>query len=725
MKSHSTRHTGRTLLLAGALCALAMPSFADKKRDAKTQNVAGAMPIKQVVLFSSGVGYFAREGEVNGAHEVELSFRAEQINDVLKSLVLFDASGDVKPITYTIPDALAQSTRGLKVDEAASLGVLLRRFQGAQVLIETKKEKFAGRILSVSVRTVALSGERETEFEVLNLLTEKGLRAVALDNVTRVQLLDEKLDARLRENLSLAAQNFDNTRRTVTLHFGDGSTPDLRAVRAGYLLETPVWKTTYRLVLGDEKTDKKPYLQGWAIAENTTDDDWKNVNLSLVAGRPISFIQDLYAPLYVPRPVVAPQVIGSPTPQLYGAALEAAESKAADEMAVGAPPPPPIPAPAGSRVTALENRVTKAPRLEITPSILHRTGVANYINNDARVSAEQLAQSVASQATAQARGELFEYAINQPVSIPHGQAALVPIVSETLNGEKISIFDARSSADYALSGFRLKNSTGLHLQGGPITVFDGGIYAGDAQISDMAPDEERLISYAVDPDLVIGREGQNQFQTIVSASVRAGVLQLQKRYRIETNYTFRNKSKTEKTVWVQQPRDQNFDLATPEKADETTPNEYRFTVKVPAGQTVKFPVAVERVVGEVVALTDMNLDVLLAYTRNTQLSDAVRAALEQLVEKRRAIVTTQERIARLEQDLKEFQQEQTRIRENLRSVKEGTELHARYLQKLAAQETQIETLQAQLAQARDGLADQQKALRAFVDALTIEDKNKN
>jgi hypothetical protein len=696
--------------------------MADKKRDAKPQQVADAMPIQQVVLFSSGVGYFAREGQVDGAREVELSFRAEQINDVLKSLVLFDASGDVRPITYTIPDALAQSTRGFNVDEAATLGVLLRRFQGAQVMVETKKEKFAGRILSVSVKTISLSNERETEIEVLNLLTEKGLRAVALDNVTRVQLLDEKLDARLRENLSLAAQNFDNTRRTVTLHFGDGSTPSLRAVRAGYLLETPVWKTTYRLVLGDAKTKQKPYLQGWAIAENTTDDDWKNVNLSLVAGRPISFIQDLYAPLYVPRPVVAPQVIGSPTPQMYGAALESAKADSAADMEVNAPAPSPIalgpqgPAGVGGGGGGLKGDK----RLTMKPSILHRTGAASYMDDNAAVSAEQMAQSVASQATAQTRGELFEYAIREPVSIPHGQAALVPIVSETLNGEKISIFDARSSADYALSGFRLKNSTGLHLQGGPITVFDGGIYAGDAQISNMAPDEDRLISYAVDSDLVIGREGQNNFQTIVSASVRAGVLQLQKKYRIETTYTFRNKSKTEKTVWVQQPRAQNFNLAAPEKADETTQNEYRFSVKVPAGQTVKFPVAVERTASELVGLTNLNLDALVDYSSNAKLSNAVRNALEQLVEKRRAIVATQERIARLEQDLKEFQQEQSRIRDNLRSVKEGTELHTRYLQKLAAQETQIETLQKQLADARDDLAMQQKALRTFLDGLTIE-----
>jgi uncharacterized coiled-coil protein SlyX len=713
MKSTCVRYTGSTLLAIGALCALAAPNFADKKRDAKMQKVSDAMPIKQVVLFSSGVGYFAREGEVNGAREVELSFRAEQINDVLKSLVLFDAGGDVRPITYTIPDALAQSTRGFNVDEAASLGVLLRRFQGAQVTVETKKEKFAGRVLSVSVKTISLSGERETEIEVLNLLTEKGLRAVALDNVVRVQLLDEKLDGRLRENLSLAAQNFDNTRRTVTLNFGDGSTPGLRAVRAGYLLETPVWKTTYRLVLGDAKTQEKPYLQGWAIAENTTDDDWKNVNLSLVAGRPISFIQDLYAPLYVPRPVVAPQVIGSPNPQLYGAALEAAKDDAADEMEVQSPAPPPASFGGGGGLKGDK-------RLTITPSILHRSGVV--VDGKPIVSAKQMQNSVSSQATAQTRGELFEYAIAQPVSIPHGQAALVPIVSETLNGEKISIFDARSSADYALSGFRLKNSTGLHLQGGPITVFDGGIYAGDAQISDMAPDEERLISYAVDPDLVIGREGQNNFQTIVSANVRAGVLQLQKKYRIETNYTFRNKSKTEKTVWVQQPRNSSFDLVAPEKADETTQSEYRFTVKVPAGQTVKFPVAVERVAGEAVALTDMNLDLLISYTRNAQLSDPVRNALEQIVEKRRAIVATQERIARLEKELQEFQQEQSRIRDNLRSVKDGTELHTRYLQKLAEQETQIETLQKQLADARDDLAEQQKALRAFVDTLTIDTK---
>ena len=277
-----------------------------------------ALPLRDVVLFSSGVGYFGRNGSVGGnASGVELSFRTEQINDILKSLVVLDPQGKVRPVTYTTKDALGRRLRGVgqNLNSATSLGQLLRQFQGARVRVASRAGTFEGRIISVSERQVTVKEETVTK-EFLNLMTAKGLVSVALDEVTILQLLDERLDSELRSSLELLAGGLDNERQSVQINFGDGAP---REVRVGYLQETPVWKTSYRLVLDKEGA---PYLQGWGIVENTTDEDWQNVNLSLVSGRPISFIQDLYQPLYVPRPVVAPQIIGSPLPQTYGETLD-------------------------------------------------------------------------------------------------------------------------------------------------------------------------------------------------------------------------------------------------------------------------------------------------------------------------------------------------------------------------------------------------------------------
>jgi hypothetical protein len=272
---------------------------------------------------------------------------------------------------------------------------------------------------------------------------------VSLDDVTQVKLLDPRLDAKLRQSLEklagAAVSELDDGKRAVQLRFAAGGE---REVRAGYLQEAPVWKTSYRLVLDDKA---KPYLQGWAQAENTTDEDWKDVHLSLISGRPVSFIQNLYQPLYITRPTVAAQVVGSPLPQTYAEGLVALPEGIEALTATDAQNANLVRGEVGGRVSALENRTAAPPRLSAAPSIMHRTGSANYIDNsgemgrrqDIAAAAHQLAKSVASQAQGSERGELFEYSIKQPVTLARGQATLVPIVSQNIEGELLSIYDVR------------------------------------------------------------------------------------------------------------------------------------------------------------------------------------------------------------------------------------------------------------------------------------------
>ncbi len=264
-------------------------------RAALPNETPNALPLREIALFSSGVGYFGRAGRINGETSVPLTVHAPQIADLLKSLVLLDPKGAVKPVTYGLGDYLSrrQSETDLNLSAASSPGALLQAFQGAVVRIEKPAGAVEGRILSVNSRQIK-EGERLLSVENLSLLTNLGVQTVRLDDVTSFRLLDADLDAKLRATLEQKAANLtsqlDDGARSVTLHFGGKGA---REVRAGCLLETPAWKTSCRLVL-DEK--KKPYLQGWAIVENTPDDNRNAVKLSLISGRPISFIQDLAAP---------------------------------------------------------------------------------------------------------------------------------------------------------------------------------------------------------------------------------------------------------------------------------------------------------------------------------------------------------------------------------------------------------------------------------------------
>ena len=270
-----------------------------------------------MTLFSSGVAYTQREGAIeSGEITVPLTFRTSQINDILKSLVLLDEEGGALPAVYPSQDPVERTLQSFAVNVSAfaTRGELLRQLRGVVLKIETvSKEVFEGQIVAVEEEKQARGDGAGSvvKVEVLTLITADGLISVSLDKVRLIKLLDERRDKELREALAVLAGGADDARRTVQLRFAGKKK---RKVQVGYITEAPLWKISYRLVLSDDPT-VKPYLQGWALVENTTDEDWEGVQLTLVSGRPVSFIQDLYQPLYLPRPTVGPDIIPVAAPQ--------------------------------------------------------------------------------------------------------------------------------------------------------------------------------------------------------------------------------------------------------------------------------------------------------------------------------------------------------------------------------------------------------------------------
>lgn len=676
--------------------------------DEKKKANLPALPLRDVVLFSSGVGYFQRADRIDGDVTVDMHFRAEQVNDILKSLVLFDSDGDVRPVTYTTKDSIARRLKsvGLTLNRNITLGGLLLQFQGARVSLEMGGDKVEGCILSVTTRNALVPQSDRTviQIEIINVFTDTGLRTIQLDQVTEVNLLDGRLDRELRESLEILATGLDDQRRSVRLCFTGSNS---REVRVGYLHEVPVWKTSYRLVLDEAGNQpEKPYLQGWAIVENTTEEDWNDVQLSLISGRPVSFIQDLYQPLYNPRPVVTPQVIGSPMPQTYSEAIEMDQAGA---EFIGGPE------------ALAEFDSEPARRMSGRAALRVASGREEKARERGReISAAQLASNVVSQAQGTERGELFEYAIHHPVTLAKQQAAMVPIVSEYIEGERLSIYDPHLDTMHALNGFRLKNSTGLHLSGGPITVFHDGIYAGDAQINNVQPGEDRLISYAVDLQLVVDIEQPRVIQEVISISARSGVLIFTRKLKNEQVFAFRNKADAAKTVLVQyRLPGPEFKIIEPLEYSEKTTDEYRFKVEVDGKKTAKLRVSAERLIMENIALLNADLNLLVSHARNTQGSEKLRAALRQLVTYRRKITELQSHRNTTEQELNTIDQEQSRIRQNMQQLDRTSALYQQYVKKLTDQEAHIEKLRAEVARLRDAEVAAQKELQEFVSQLTM------
>ena len=273
-----------------------------------------ALPVRSVTLFSSGVSYTQREGEVTGDATIPLTFRTAQVNDLLKSMVMLDERGKVQPAIYGAKDPIGRTLAGYAIDVSQISGMadLLGRLRGMEAKVKTEKTTLSGRVLGVEQRKVAL-GQSVAEVPFVTLAGTEGIQALRLDDIQSLQLADPKRQKEFSDALALLATGADDNRRTLTLGFsGEGK----RKVKVGYVSEAPLWKVSYRLMLGGpaSQSASKSYLQGWAHVENTTDEDWNGVKLSLVSGRPVSFIQDLYQPLYLPRPVIGPDIQAAPLP---------------------------------------------------------------------------------------------------------------------------------------------------------------------------------------------------------------------------------------------------------------------------------------------------------------------------------------------------------------------------------------------------------------------------
>ena len=705
-----------------------------------------AVPVKVVVLFSSGVGYFEHFGTVTGDGSTELRFKTQQINDILKSLVLQDLDGgQVAAVTYPSQDPVAKTLRSFQVDITSNptLADLLNQLRGARVSLAAGAENLKGTVLGVEKkqRPVGKGDDGKlAEVAVLNLLADTGIRSVQLDDVRSLQIEDPQLREELQRALAALAQARDQDKKPVSISFrGEGE----RRVRLGYVVEAPVWKTSYRLILADPKdapnaqaadsghaapggparpgtsprndegAPKSPLpgdgrLQGWAIVENQTDSDWSGVQLSLVSGRPISFIQDLYQPLYIPRPVVKPELYASLRPQTYDEGMEVRADRPADFAAAGGMAGAAAPAPAAQPMKQTLARRNRA--------ALEAAAPAAVAGDD--LGAIDPSASVASVASAAKVGELFQYTVGN-VNLPRQKSAMIPVVTDDVQVERLSIYNQNVLARNPLTGARVRNTTGKHLLQGPVTVLDGGAYAGDARIDDVPPGQERLLSYGVDQQLIVDASKVREDSAIQTGRIVKGVLEVTTKQAFAQEYVNENKSDRDKTLLIEHPVRQGWKLVEPAKADETTEQVYRFKGGVPAGKQSKLTVRQEIVTGQQIAILPGDIGQLEFYARTGEIPKEVRDALAKAVALKYALVDTQRLVQERQRLTGEISQEQARIRENMKTVAANSEYYSRLLKKLDEQETRIESLQNEITSLQQKRQGQQKELEDYLASLNV------
>jgi hypothetical protein len=697
------------LLLSLVAATLSAQDKPGSDKDGAKENPAD-IPVKRVVMFSSGVAFFEHGGEVEGNAQVDLKFNVKDINDLLKSMVLQDdGGGRISTVSYGSKDPITRTLSTFTIDltQNPTLADLLGQIRGEQIEIDAPT-KIAGTIVGVETRRVPSGKDQVVEVSYLNLLTEEGLRSVSLESVGRIKLTNQKLDAELRQALLVLASGKSQDKKAVSLSFlGAGKRP----VRIGYIQEAPIWKTSYRLVLAD---DKAPLLQGWAIVENTTESDWDNVNLTLVSGRPISFVMDLYEPLYLTRPLVQPELYGSLRPRTYDQdlALKEEEFRAVEgeqmerlkqlagrqldraEKAAAATPPP-------------------SPRAGLMAGGGSRPADGAYLA-DEKAQGWSLSggQSVAQAADV---GEMFRYTIATPVKLQRSQSAMLPIVNDSVEGKKVSIYNEATHAKHPLNGLRLKNTTDLHLMQGPITVFDDGAYAGDAQIQDLQPGTERLISYAMDLDTEVAPAVKQGPASLVSVRLSKGTMFTSHKHTRTKSYVVKNSGKKTKQVLIEQPIDLPWTLVSPKEPAEKTRGLYRFAVDVEPGKPATVEVTEDWTQGEQVAISNLDDGRMQYFLASPAVSEKVKAALRETIARKAAIQQVVVKRQELERQIGIITQEQERIRNNMAQLPKDSDLFRRYVTKFTEQEDQVDALRKQVTGA---IEEEQKLRKSLDDYLT-------
>ncbi|HTU18019.1 MAG TPA: DUF4139 domain-containing protein [Gemmataceae bacterium] len=675
---------------------------------------ATQLPIGQVVLFSSGVGYFQREGSVEGKARVDLSFPVQDINDLLKSMVIRDLDGgSVSTVSYDSNAPIERTLKSFAVNLTTnpSFAQILDQARGEKVEVvlqqtsATQPGTLTGTLIGCEKKKQAVGGKDTVEVELLNLWCADGMRSLKLPEVQRVRFLNPILDSEFKKALETLALSHDMQKKSVSIHFiGEGK----REVRVSYVIENPIWKTSYRLVL--DKDTHKPFLQGWAVVENPTDEDWKDVRMALVSGRPISFQMDLYQPLYVPRPVVEMELFASLRPVAYsgsmdenaalarfGAAKMPETEQQFEERAKGE-----------GKDRALRERQSGAFR-----------GYAGKTKESLNLRMD-LGAGVTSVASAAKLGDFFQYAIDKPVTLNRQKSALLPIINKDVKGTRVSIYNERTQAKLPLLGLRFKNTSGLHLMQGPITVFEGSNYAGDARILDLQPNEERLISYAVDLGTEVNPVLSSDNGRITQFKAVKGLLHTATRLRETKTYTIKNRNEQERTVLIEHPVRNDFKLISEDKPQETASDVYRFQVKVASGKTAKQVVTEERIMQQTVQLTNLNDDSIRHFIQQTITSDKVKAGLQKAMQLRWAMQKTQREIAELERQLNTIRNDQPRLRSNLKELPQTSEAYKRIVKKFNDQETQIEQYQADIKKLQGVEHQQKKAFEDFLAGFTAE-----
>jgi hypothetical protein len=658
---------------------------------------ADTFPLRRLSLFSSGVGYFEHSGTVGGPAEITITFPSDAVNDALKSLVINDPASASPQVSYPASDTLSRTLKSFKIDLSGNPGIgdILRNLRGEEIVVAAPNQ-IRGRIVAVENRRMppdlraGLFAGRES---YLSLAADKEIRVINIADIESYSFIDPVINANLNRALNILRESQDNETRSLTIRLGGNES---RIVSLSYVIPQAVWKVSYRLELSDETS----MLQGWAIIDNDSDADWIDVELSLTTGRPSSFIQDLYSPYRLTRPVLPLSIAGTAEARTYESGIR--EEAAANSLAFGAAADAAVETEAAAAPLALRKMAVQS-RLPF-PSPRPAAGAGAIDDSGSHT------------------GDFFEFTLQKPVTLARRQSATLPVAEGSIAALKTLIFSGERAAVYGTinpaAGAEITNTTGMKLPAGPVTVYNRGTYAGDALVEFLPEGEKRLISYGEDLT-VTGGVSSTYSRAISAVTISKGIMKINRKQRNERVYTIRNAAGEAKRIVVEHPITPGAALAEPAAAEEKTNSLYRFTRELPANGSLAFTVREETPVTEELRLVQIRPETFAAWIADGEISASAEAqtALDRAVELKGAADKAAAALTEIEARSERFTMDQDRIRRNLEAAGNQTTQGQEYLRRLAALDSEIDALSSQFEETSKTAKDAQTAYEDYLNGL--------
>lgn len=654
---------------------------------------AGDLALKRVMLSSAGVGYFEYEASVDGAAALGLDVKLDQVDDVLKSLVVFDGAGGVGAVELPGRDE-SHSAFGNVPFGPEGLGsalAFLNSLQGIEVMVEGPRP-MQGRILRAeSVREPASAPGHEGPLRTrVTLLTASGLKQFVLEESDAVQVADPALRENIARAVTAARHESAQDARHITITSRGTGT---RTVRASYVTVAPLWKASYRLVLPAADADPataKARLQGWATLENVSGTDWSQISLALQYGNPVTFHQSIYRSYFVSRPEVPVEVLGRLLPDV-------------DTRARAVPPPPP-PAPI---------------QMPMSPSAAAVGSAARDMRALARPRQEIAMAPAAEPVVAQEGTTETVFSLPNPIDVPAGHSASVPILDVEVPASRVSL--ATPGQLHPLAAIRVANNSASSLPAGVLTLYDAqgeAPYAGDARLGGLPAGESRMISYA--QDLQTSAEWRNEDSvSVASLKVAGGVMEVDQRMRQITHATLTAPASAPCRVMVDVPKVGGGTVADGfAQPVEETASAWRFLAELAPGETKVLTYAIDQHERRSIGILD-DEDAVAAVLNLQGASPAVRSALLGIAGLRsREVARTNER-DQLEAQREALDKDEERIRANLGALQPGDALRTRLLRQLEADEAKHMQLDTAVDAATQAINAAHKALVDGINALRL------